>query len=296
MLFRPALSTAACIALAHAYVWPNPQLDALEAIRFDQLGFGLLSVQLATFVTPCNLFVFDTVAGGATSGRSDAADWIRTAYHDMATYNSTDQTGGLDASIRFAEEQARAENVGNGFFNTVNIVFAPVDRYISMADTIALGAVIAIENCGGPEIAFRGGRLDAGEANAPGVPQPQQSLETHVAAFARQGFTQTEMIGLVACGHTFGGVQHAFFPTIVPALKRIYQSRHSDTHFSNPTHDGKTDTLRTIWENRKSLTEGGLTLAPCQQDEELRHAARGGGDVAGWVRHGSLPHYGNPGA
>ncbi|KAJ6471484.1 heme peroxidase [Mycena sanguinolenta] len=218
MFFHAALTTTAFITLAHAYVWPNPQLDALEAIRFDQTGFGLLSTQLTTFVTPCTLFVFDTVAGGATSGRSDAADWIRTAYHDMATYNSTDQTGGLDASIRFAEEQARAENVGNGFANTANVVFAVADRYISMADSIALGAIIAIENCGGPEIAFRGGRLDAGEANAPGVPQPQQSLDSHIAAFARQGFTQTEMIGLVACGHTFGGVQHAFFPTIVPAL------------------------------------------------------------------------------
>ncbi|KAJ6471466.1 putative L-ascorbate oxidase [Mycena sanguinolenta] len=206
------------MAVVHAYIWPNPQLDALEAMRFDQVGFSFLSTQLSTFVTPCTQFDFDTVAGGATSGRSDAADWIRTAYHDMATYNSTDQTGGLDASIRFAEEQARAENVGNGFANTANVVFAPVDRYVGMADCIALAALIAIENCGGPEIAFRGGRLDAGEANAPGVPQPQQSLDSHIAAFARQGFTQTEMIGLVACGHTFGGVQHAFFPTIVPAF------------------------------------------------------------------------------
>jgi hypothetical protein len=31
------------------------------------------------------------------------------AYHDMATYNMNDGTGGLDASIRFGEEQARAE-------------------------------------------------------------------------------------------------------------------------------------------------------------------------------------------
>jgi hypothetical protein len=53
---------------------------------------------------------------------------------------------------------------------------------------------------GGPEIAFRGGRVDATEPNAPGVPQPQEGLDSHIASFARQGFTQTEMIGLVACG------------------------------------------------------------------------------------------------
>ncbi|KAJ7191162.1 heme peroxidase [Mycena haematopus] len=218
MLFRLVLGAVAVLATVDAYIWPSPQLDALEAVRFDQFGFTTLGTSLSTFITPCNLFAFGTTAGGANSGRSDAADWIRTAYHDVATYNSTDGTGGLDASIRFAEEQARAENTGNGFANTLGVVFAEVNRYVSMADTIALGAVIAIENCGGPEIAFRGGRIDAAESNAPGVPQPEQSLDSHIAAFSRQGFTQTEMIGLVACGHTFGGVQHGFFPDIVDEL------------------------------------------------------------------------------
>lgn len=69
---------------------------------------------------------------------------------------------------------------------------------------------------GGPQIDFRGGRVDASQADSPGVPEPQQSLEAHIAAFARQGFTQTEMISLVSCGHTFGGVQNTAFPTIVP--------------------------------------------------------------------------------
>ena len=68
---------------------------------------------------------------------------------------------------------------------------------------------------GGPKVAYRGGRVDATEANAPGVPEPQQPIEEHIASFARQGFTQEEMIGLVACGHTFGGVQNVAFPTIV---------------------------------------------------------------------------------
>lgn len=70
---------------------------------------------------------------------------------------------------------------------------------------------------GGPKIDYRGGRVDATEAGPPGVPEPQQSLESHTASFARQGFTPAEMIGLVACGHTFGGVQHTAFPDIVPA-------------------------------------------------------------------------------
>ncbi|KAJ7824147.1 heme peroxidase [Mycena leptocephala] len=217
MVFRLACGTLALLGTAHAYVWPSPQLDALEAVRFDQLGFNTLGATLATFVQPCNLFLFDPTIN-PNSGRSDAADWIRTAYHDAATHNSTDGTGGMDGSIRLPGEQARAENVGNGFANTMGIVLAVVSRYVSNADAIALGALIAIETCGGPEIAFRGGRVDAAVPNAPGVPVPEQGLSSHIASFARQGFTQTEMIGLVACGHTFGGVQHKFFLNIVNVL------------------------------------------------------------------------------
>ncbi|KAJ7509030.1 heme peroxidase [Mycena galericulata] len=201
------------LTTATAYTWPSPQLDALEAARFNQVGFNAPGI--VSFITPCDLFLFGS---NNVTGRSDVSDWIRTAYHDMATHNATDGTGGLDASIRFTEEQARPENAGDGFDNSVFILFGFSNRYVSIADGLALGAILAIENCGGPEIAFRGGRADAAEPNAPGVPQPQQDLDSHIASFARQGFTQTEMIGLVACGHTFGGVQHMTFPDIVGEL------------------------------------------------------------------------------
>ncbi|KAF7328171.1 Peroxidase [Mycena venus] len=197
----------------NAYIWPSPQLDALESLRFEQA--------FADFVQPCDLFSFDSQGANSRSGRSNAADWIRTAYHDMATHNVADGTGGMDASIRFDEEQARPENAGDGFQNTLLAILAQSNRYVSIADVLALGAVFAFDNwqvLGGPEIPFRGGRVDATEPNAPGVPEPQEDLNSHIASFARQGFTQAEMIGLVACGHTFGGVQHAPFPNIVPEL------------------------------------------------------------------------------
>ncbi|KAF8129451.1 heme peroxidase [Mycena galopus ATCC 62051] len=185
--------------------------STLESARFAQDGFN--ANPLTGFIQPCDFFLF-----GTNTGRSDAADWIRTAYHDMATHNSTDGTGGLDASIRFAEEQARPENVGDAFSNTMVLVPIIVSCYNSNADSIALAALLAIENCGGLEIAFRGGRVDAVVPNAPGVSEPEQDLGAHIASFACQGFTQTEMIGLVTCGHTFGGVQHEFFPEIVNVL------------------------------------------------------------------------------
>ncbi|KAF7351710.1 Peroxidase [Mycena sanguinolenta] len=232
-MFYPSLGALAILATAtYGYVWPSPQLDALESARWDQEGFNTNPTLTSAF-QPCDSFF-----GGGNTGRSNVADWIRTAYHDMATHNSTDGTGGLDASIRFGVEQARPENVGDGFNNTMEFVTQSVVPnylpYLSMSDSIALLAVLAIENCGGPEIAFRGGRIDAGVPGAPGVPQPQDDLNSHIASFARQGFTQTEMIGLVACGHTFGGVQHSFFPDIVNALNdptNIGSIAHFDTTF-----------------------------------------------------------------
>ncbi|KAJ7463365.1 heme peroxidase [Mycena latifolia] len=221
----------AYLATAHAYVWPSPQLEALDGLRFSMARHD--DAGLAIFVEPCDQFFFATVnSTGRVSGRANAADWIRTAYHDMATHNGAQGTGGLDASIRFPEEQARTENAGDGFANTLSVLVASANRYISIADAIAIGAITAIESCGGPEIAFRGGRVDALEPNAPGVPRPEQDLAMHIASFASQGFTQTEMIGLVACGHTFGGVQHTPFPDIVPELNDP-ESTESVAHFDS---------------------------------------------------------------
>ncbi|KAJ7287098.1 putative L-ascorbate oxidase [Mycena rebaudengoi] len=210
-----ALALGAYLQVATAsayYVWPSPQLDALESLRWDQAGHNRRV--FVAFVQPCSTFFFQPPG----SGRSDLADWVRTAYHDMATHNVEDGTGGMDASIRFTAERARGENPGDGFANTISALASLGNRYVSIADALAVGTVVAMESCGGPEIAFRGGRVDAMEPNDPGVPEPDQSLESHIASFARQGFTPSEMIGLVACGHSFGGVEHAPFPGIVPEM------------------------------------------------------------------------------
>ncbi|KAG6842677.1 hypothetical protein H0H93_003854, partial [Arthromyces matolae] len=85
----------------------------------------------------------------------------------------------------------------------------------AVADLIAIGAVLGAASCGGPVIPYRAGRIDASEAGPATVPEPQQDLQSHIASFQRQGFNQSEMIALVACGHTLGGVRSADFPTIV---------------------------------------------------------------------------------
>ena len=79
-----------------------------------------------------------------------------------------------------------------------------------------MGAIWGVTGCSGPPIRYRGGRKDASGAGRPGVPEPQQDLQSHKDSFRLQGFNETEMISLVACGHTVGAVRAADFPTIVP--------------------------------------------------------------------------------
>jgi catalase (peroxidase I) len=81
-----------------------------------------------------------------------------------------------------------------------------------VADLLALSVIAAMDACGGPEIPFRWGRVDNFTPSPPGVPEPHQDLQTHISAFSRMGFTKGEMIGLVACGHSIGGVHHNSFP------------------------------------------------------------------------------------
>ncbi|KAL7918280.1 heme peroxidase [Trichoderma austrokoningii] len=192
------------------YIWPSAKTDLLESMLYEQQGFGSGNSP-ATFIVPCEKVPFGT-------GRNGAAEWLRTAYHDMATADVVAGTGGIDASIGF--EVNRDENPGIGFNETLVNLAAFLTPRSSMADLIALGAVFAANGCsnGSVTIPFRAGRVDATGPGASGVPRPEQPLDEHIASFQRQGFTPQEMIGLVACGHTLGGVHGVDFPEIVPVV------------------------------------------------------------------------------
>jgi len=84
------------------------------------------------------------------------------------------------------------------------------------ADIIAIGAVFAVASCGGPIIPFRGGRSDAWIAGPTGIPEAQQDIQTHTTMFQKSGFNPSEMVQLVACGHTLGGVRSTDSPALVP--------------------------------------------------------------------------------
>ncbi|KAJ7100407.1 heme peroxidase [Mycena epipterygia] len=140
-------STVHLVLGAAVFNWLDPLLDTLD----DQLyrpGFNPAS----TFALNC----------GPHDNSTIAAQWLRLAYHDMATHNSTTGTGGMDASIVF--EFDRPQDIGVGMLESlVDFLVAP-NEYVGMADVIAMGAINAVVGCGGPIIPFRGGRIDATEA------------------------------------------------------------------------------------------------------------------------------------
>lgn len=137
-------------------------------------------------------------------GRQNSAEWIRAAFHDVATHDKGAGTGGLDASLMY--ELDRDENLGKAFNRTFADMSSFMNPRASAADLLALSVVTAAAGCGGQKIPFRAGRIDAIMAGPPGVPKPEQSLESHRTTFHRAGFNDSDMIALVACCHTLGRV------------------------------------------------------------------------------------------
>ncbi|MCJ1226664.1 hypothetical protein MMC12_003317 [Toensbergia leucococca] len=200
--------------------WPS-SMDELEDIMLLNTGYSARG--FAVPVTPCSF-------SAQGPGRIASAEWMRTAFHDMATGNVFTGEGGLDASLIF---ELGGDNIGSAF-NTTLITLAPyLTSQSSMADLIALGVYTAVRSCGGPVVSIRTGRIDATAAGNPGVPLPQNSLYTFENQFARTGFNTTEMIAVTACGHTVGGVHAVNFPQIVTpgTVPNDYQHFDSTTVF-----------------------------------------------------------------
>ncbi|WYZ44742.1 hypothetical protein EsH8_VIII_000058 [Colletotrichum jinshuiense] len=198
------LSTLALASFAATeYVWPSPY-DEIEDHLSLQAGY--LRRGFIDGVITCGF-------GTNIQGRQNSAEWIRTAFHDMATKDVVAGTGGLDASIFF--ELDRPENLGSAFNNTFGFFSGFYSVRASASDLLAMSVVISSFACGGIKIPFRAGRIDAQEAGPAGVPEPQTDLKTTQDAFTKAGFNTSDMIAMVACGHTLGGVHSVDFPEIV---------------------------------------------------------------------------------
>ncbi|KAJ3091805.1 hypothetical protein HK100_007098 [Physocladia obscura] len=145
-----------------------------------------------------------------------AALWLRSVFHDAGTYDSTTTptTGGLDASLALAAEYDDPAN--DGLAAGLATRFMPVANNISKADFIALGGVVAVAHCGGPQAAYAAGRADASVPNdLARLPSNTALPESDVkAAFARMGLDAVDMLVLITGSHSLGGAHAAISPNL----------------------------------------------------------------------------------
>lgn len=117
---------------AAMFFYPTPQVSLLEHLLVDH--WGARASNFSAAITPCTNYVTEVGEPSRNSGRTTAAQWLRVAFHDFVTADTTTAgagivTGGIDASIGF--ETARAENKGSAF-NDSFIFWRPfVNEHIS---------------------------------------------------------------------------------------------------------------------------------------------------------------------
>lgn len=193
-------------ATAAVPTWPSSS-DEVEDIMMLNDGFN--ARQFAVLIEPCTI--------EKEPGRSIAGGLIRTAFHDAAPHNSRTGEAGVDGSIGFElDSSIYPTNTGPAFGLAMTFYQQFFNSRASMADLVAVGLYQAVRGCGGPVVSVRTGRVDATGPGPVGVPEPTDPTPKLIGDFRRMGFTPEEMIQVVACGHTIGGVHSEEHPDIVP--------------------------------------------------------------------------------
>ncbi|KAL2346711.1 hypothetical protein Fmac_000711 [Flemingia macrophylla] len=135
--------------------------------------------------------------------KGKAAGVLRLVFHDAGTFDTNDNTGGMNGSVVY--ELERPENAGLKK-SVLQKAKTQIDAIqpVSWADMIAVAGAEAVEVCGGPPIQVSLGRLDAL------VPDPERRLpEESLGAsdlkkcFQRKGFSTQELVALSGA-HTLG--------------------------------------------------------------------------------------------
>jgi hypothetical protein len=181
-------------------------MDRFQIVRTLHSSYVPFEAHEATEVMTCAF-------GANQPGIQKAAEWVRTAFHDSVTHDATTKTGGLDASIQY--ELDRPENLGAALNNTLADISSSVNIRSSAADVLALSLVMSVARCADMRVPLRLGRKDAAEAGIKGVPEAHTDLDTTRKRFETASLSETDMITLIACGHSIGGVHSVDHPEIV---------------------------------------------------------------------------------
>ncbi len=178
--------------------------------RFIQAGAALVGAAglkvLADAVTPVDY----TKVRKAIAESLDDLDYddgsygpvlVRLAWHSSGTYSVFDKTGGsCGATMRFKKEATDPANAG---LDVARNRLEPIKQRfpgISYSDLWTLAGVVAIEEMGGPKVAWRPGRSDAkcGHCCPPNgrLPDASRNADHLRAVFYRMGFNDNEIVAL----------------------------------------------------------------------------------------------------
>ncbi|KAG0586604.1 hypothetical protein KC19_2G103000 [Ceratodon purpureus] len=138
-----------------------------------------------------------------TKGKS--AGVLRLAFHDAGTFDSSDNSGGMNGSILF--ELERPESAGlQRPIKVLQKVKRELDLAfpVSWADLIAVAGAAAVAECDGPVIPVKLGRLDSSGPDPEGkMPEETLSASDLKQAFQSKGFTTQELV-VLSGAHTIG--------------------------------------------------------------------------------------------
>jgi cytochrome c peroxidase len=139
-------------------------------------------------------------------GTSLMGTFIRLAWHCSGSFSSVDGTGGSNgARMRFNPEATWGANAGLGVARDALEPVKAKHPEISYADLYTLAGAVAVEEAGGPTIAFRTGRQDfeSGDSSPPDGRIPDADKGSRPATvqhlrdiFHRMGMTDKDIVAL----------------------------------------------------------------------------------------------------
>ncbi|KAJ3072783.1 L-ascorbate peroxidase 3 [Podochytrium sp. JEL0797] len=148
-----------------------------------------------------------------------AALWLRAIFHDAGTFNAnaSNGAGGLDGSLALSAEYNLPVN--GGINASLANRFLPPGSKLTNSDAIALGGIVTVATCGGPQVGFQTGRQDASLADiVANLPSNATAPVSEIAAgFARMGLNKLDMLVLTTGSHSLGGAHAAISPSLTSA-------------------------------------------------------------------------------
>lgn len=146
-------------------------------------------------------------------GTSMAGTLIRLAWHCSGTYKAADNSGGSNgARMRFSPEAKYGNNAG---LDRIRAALEPIKEQfpgMSYSDLYTYAGVVAVEEAGGPKIAYKTGRIDMvdGSTSDPNDRLPNADYggrDKNVGSirkiFYRMGFNDNEIVALMGA-HAMG--------------------------------------------------------------------------------------------